>query len=82
AAPMMLMLTAMVLAMPRTAEAYIGPGASLGAIIVTITVLLGVLFLIIGLVWYPLKRMLKGKKPAEASPDNTATSADQADPKG
>ncbi|MBV6632249.1 MAG: hypothetical protein KI792_04340 [Alphaproteobacteria bacterium] len=69
----MLMLAAMVMAMPGTAHAYIGPGASLGAIIVTITVLLGVLFLVIGLVWYPLKRLMKGKKSAGKTSDQADT---------
>ncbi len=44
------------------AHAYIGPGAGLGAIAVTIAVVLGGLFLIVGLVWFPLKRLLRGKK--------------------
>lgn len=44
------------------AQAYIGPGAGLGAIAITVALLLGVVLLVIGLVWYPLKRLLKGKK--------------------
>jgi hypothetical protein len=47
------------IAIPDTALAYIGPGAGLGAIAVTIALVLGVLLLVIGLVWYPLKRLLK-----------------------
>lgn len=41
--------------------AYIGPGAGLGAIIFTIALGLGVLLLVLGLVWYPVKRMLKNR---------------------
>ena len=48
--------------LPVPAFAYIGPGAGLGAIAVTAGLLFGVLLLIIGLVWYPLKRLLKGGK--------------------
>ncbi|MCU9846774.1 hypothetical protein OEZ60_02030 [Defluviimonas sp. WL0024] len=44
---------------PNSALAYIGPGAGLGAIAVTIAVGFGFLLLLIGLVWYPLKRLLK-----------------------
>ncbi|WP_226627998.1 hypothetical protein [Alloyangia pacifica] len=51
-------------AMPDPAAAYIGPGAGLGALAVTLAVLLGVLLLIVGLVWYPLKRMMKGRAAA------------------
>lgn len=45
--------------------AYIGPGAGLGALAVAIAVVVGVLLLAAGLVWYPLKRLLKGR-PEEA----------------
>ena len=48
------------------AMAYIGPGAGLGAIAVTVAMLLGVLLLVIGLVWYPLKRFLKRRGDAAA----------------
>ena len=44
---------------PNSALAYIGPGAGLGAIAVAIAVAFGFLLLMIGLVWYPLKRLLK-----------------------
>lgn len=48
--------------LPNPALAYIGPGAGLGAIALATALVLGVLLLLVGLVWYPLKRMLKGKK--------------------
>ncbi len=49
------------LALPDHVLAYIGPGAGLGAIAITIALGLGVLLLLIGLVWYPLKRLLNGR---------------------
>lgn len=51
-------------ALPDPAAAYIGPGAGLGALAVTVAILLGVVLLLVGLVWYPLKRMLKGRSAA------------------
>lgn len=57
------------------AQAYIGPGASVGAIVTAVAVLLGILFLFVGLLWYPIKRMLKGKSgatKAEAKEDTAA----------
>lgn len=39
--------------------AYIGPGAGLGAILLAIALGLGVLLLLVGLVWYPLKRLFR-----------------------
>lgn len=41
--------------------AYIGPGAGLGALALTMALVLGVLLLGIGLVWYPLKRIRRGR---------------------
>lgn len=53
--------------LPETAAAYIGPGAGLGAI-GTLIALVGAVFLaVVGLVWYPVKRMLKKKKPGSES---------------
>lgn len=46
------------------ALAYIGPGAGLGGLAVAIALLLGVLFLVFGLVWYPLKRRFGGSDDA------------------
>ena len=46
-------------------HAYIGPGAGLGAIAVTIALLIGVLLLLLGIVWFPLKRFLKSRSKAE-----------------
>lgn len=61
--------------LPNPALAYIGPGAGLGAIAITVALVLGVLLLIVGLVWYPLKRLIKGNKAASAT-----AKTDQKDP--
>ncbi len=44
------------------AHAYIGPGAGLGAIALTIALAVGVVLLVVGFVWYPVKRMMKSRK--------------------
>jgi hypothetical protein len=54
-------------ALPDHVLAYIGPGAGLGALIVTIALLLGAVLLLAGLVWYPLKRLRKGRAANAAS---------------
>lgn len=59
-----LMLVAALALVPMSAQAYVGPGAGLGAIAVTVAVLLGVVLLFVGFLWYPLKRMLRGRKAA------------------
>jgi len=49
------------------AAAYIGPGAGLGAIGTVVAVIGAILLMIVGFVWYPVKRMLKRNKKAEPS---------------
>lgn len=61
-----------VLAGTAPAFAYSGPGLGLG-IIGAIIGLLGTIFLaIVGLFWYPIKRMLKKNKAAKAGQDTVA----------
>jgi hypothetical protein len=57
------------------AAAYIGPGAGLGAIAVTLALGVGALLLVVGLVWYPLKRFFKGRKSASGQ-DGTPNSSE------
>jgi len=48
---------------PLTAQAYVGPGLGLGAVGAIAGVIFSVLLAIIGVFWYPLKRLLGiGKK--------------------
>ena len=53
----------MVLASSAPALAYIGPGAGIGAIGTVIAVVGAILLMIVGFVWYPVKRLLKGRRP-------------------
>ena len=51
--------------MPTVASAYIGPGLGVGALASVLGILAGLLMLVIGVAWYPLKRLyryLKSKK--------------------
>ena len=50
------------LCLPVPAYAYIGPGAGLGTIVVTLALVLGLLLLAAGFLWYPIKRMMQGRK--------------------
>jgi len=48
------------------AFAYIGPGLGAGAVGAVLAILAGVLMLVVGVLWYPLKRLIKflrRKKP-------------------
>ena len=59
-------LTVILAAAARQAFAYIGPGAGIGAIGTFFAVIGAVVLLIVGFLWYPVKRMLRKKKPAVA----------------
>lgn len=52
--------------LPGLAQAYIGPGVGAGAI-GTVVAFIGAIFMaIFAVIWYPIKRMLKGKKKPSA----------------
>ncbi len=50
-------------ALPITAaHAYIGPGAGAGTIAVILGILSSIFLAFVGIVWYPIKRLFRGKK--------------------
>lgn len=52
-----------ILLMPNTSFAYIGPGIALGTFVISLAVILFIIFLIIAIIYYPLKKIyLKYKK--------------------
>ena len=59
---------------PTSAFAYIGPGAGLGAIVTFIAIALGMLLLVAGFLWYPLKRMLRKRRETEKKGSAEVTS--------
>jgi len=50
---------AWLLAYPPLALAYIGPGLGSGAVVAVLGVVFGLLMLVVGVVWYPIKRMIR-----------------------
>lgn len=56
----------LLLLFPISAHAYIGPGAGLGAIGSAIALLGALILLIVGFIWYPLKRLLRRRKAKNA----------------
>lgn len=48
-----------ILTYPTLASAYIGPGLGLGAIAVVLGIVSGLLMLVVGVVWYPLRRFVR-----------------------
>jgi TM2 domain-containing membrane protein YozV len=54
---------------PGAAEAYIGPGVGAGAFAAVVGVIGSIFLAIVGVIYYPIKRMLKRKKsPAAGKP--------------
>lgn len=47
------------LAYPPLALAYIGPGLGSGAVVAVLGTLAGLLMLVIGVIWYPIKRLIR-----------------------
>ena len=48
--------------MPSEAQAYVGPGAGITAIGSLIALIAGLLFAIVGFVWFPIKRLRRRRK--------------------
>lgn len=53
------------LSYPPLALAYIGPGLGAGAVAVVLGLVFGFLMLVVGVVWYPLKRLLRRIRPKD-----------------
>lgn len=54
--------------LPLTAQAYIGPGVGTGTLAVVLGILSSIFFAFVGIVWYPIKRLIKGRKAATKAP--------------
>jgi len=66
------------------AAAYIGPGLGLGAIGAVLGAIAAVFMVILGLIWYPFKIMLRkmrgGNTDAPAAAETSASATEQAAP--
>ena len=47
-----------------TAEAYVGPGMGLGVFAAVLGFLTAIILALAGMVWYPVKRMLRNRRGA------------------
>ena len=56
---------------PSLAQAYIGPGAGVSAIGAALALLAAVFFAIVGIVWYPAKRLIRALRRRSDSPPPT-----------
>ena len=49
-----------------SALAYVGPGVGAGVVAVVIGVISSVFLAVVGIIWYPIKRLMRRRKEAEA----------------
>ncbi len=56
----------LIIYLPQSALAYLGPGAGLSAIGSFLALLAGIIIAILGFLWYPIKRLF-GKKTSQKS---------------
>ena len=71
------MAVATTLLTPCLSHAYVGPGAGLSAIGSVLALVGATLLLIVGFVWYPIKRLLKRRKESrEESGDDSSSNSE------
>lgn len=54
---------------PEAASAYVGPGAGLTVIGAALAFLASIVLAVVGFVWYPVKRFLRGRRDQSVAPD-------------
>ena len=60
-----LVMTALLMGDINSAEAYIGPGVGIAAIGTVLGLLAAIFLAILGLVWFPIKRILRQRKASK-----------------
>jgi len=50
------------------AQAYIGPGVGAGTIAIVLGILSSIFLAFVGIIWYPIKRLIKGRKVSKGPP--------------
>jgi nitrate reductase gamma subunit len=59
------------LLIPILAQAYIGPGMGLGLAAMVLGIFIAFILLIVGLIWFPIRRILRQRKKNKVSNGNT-----------
>ncbi|MCB2137359.1 MAG: hypothetical protein KDE08_15695 [Rhodobacteraceae bacterium] len=65
-------MAALILSHPLAAQAYIGPGVGAGALAAVVGVLGSIVLAIFAVLYYPIKRMMKGRKAKTAKTSEPA----------
>ena len=56
---------------PINAHAYLGPGVGLGILAATVGVILAIFAGLFGILWYPVKKIIKKKKEKKNETDKS-----------
>ena len=62
----------LIAAAPVPVWAYVGPGAGLTVIGAALAFIGAIFLAIVGVIWYPIKRLLRGRAASRAKSANTA----------
>jgi hypothetical protein len=73
--PALLFWLALALLPVTPAHAYIGPGVGAGTIAIVLGILSAIFFAFFGIIWYPVKRLMKGRKASKGPPAEAGTAA-------
>lgn len=65
------LISVLLLIYSAEASAYVGPGLGAGALAAIVGVFMSILMAIIGVFWYPLKRLFKKEKKEEMLSDTS-----------
>jgi hypothetical protein len=70
------------LTVATSAEAYVGPGMGLGVIGAVVGFLTALFLAFAGMVWYPVKRLLRARRATRADAPSEAPPAREPRPRG
>ena len=73
-------LGVILMAVADLSHAYVGPGAGLSAIGSVLAFIGAIFLLIVGFLWYPIKRLIKRKSPADSEDKPDTSSKDNISP--
>ena len=65
--PVLVYCLALALLQVTPAYAYVGPGVGAGTIAIVLGILSSIFLAFVGIIWYPVKRLIKGRKASKAS---------------
>jgi hypothetical protein len=60
-----------------TAHAYVGPGVGAGTIAVVLGILSSIFLAFVGIIWYPIKRLIRGIKATKHKETSSRDDAGQ-----